>query len=560
MLNNLSVTSKGIIAFALLAFVGVATSYYSYTKSMSAIEAVKETTELQHVISDLSMLERELLSQTVSLKNFLLSGDRSWVQKVEKASKQIDKGFGLLEQSLAHSKQPQKFVSQIRKDWLAWQTQFAQRQIQLMRSPKTVDLARTLEITGKSTAMIEKIKKTIRGKVNSYTILQKKLATYEAKELGLLVTAAIISSVIVVGFATLLGLLNYLQVSKPLARLTKITHQLASGDTDTKIDMTGRSDEIGRLGSALGVFRSNILKTTELEQQANHDRANAEAQRKSEMQQVADEFENTLGGISNEIVSSSQQLSNAANTLAEVTEETTSRSMTVSTASEETTNNVQTVASAAEELSASIREISGSITNSSEVANHAAKQVEETNRAVGSLQTVVDQIGDVTKLINDIAEQTNLLALNATIEAARAGDAGKGFAVVASEVKSLAEQTSKATDQIEAQIQEMRQAATASIEATSSIGKLITTIAEQTTDMAQSADQQNAATQEIAINVSEAARGTQDVSLSINHVSTTAQQAGALSKEMLGAVNDLSERSGKFQSEMSRFLSRIRAA
>ena len=58
MLNNLSVTGKGILAFALLAMVGVATSYFSYLKSISAIEAVKETTELQHVITNLNNLDR----------------------------------------------------------------------------------------------------------------------------------------------------------------------------------------------------------------------------------------------------------------------------------------------------------------------------------------------------------------------------------------------------------------------------------------------------------------------------------------------------------------------
>jgi methyl-accepting chemotaxis protein len=79
------------------------------------------------------------------------------------------------------------------------------------------------------------------------------------------------------------------------------------------------------------------------------------------------------------------------------------------------------------------------------------------------LSEAAKKIGDVVDLIDTIAGQTNLLALNATIEAARAGEAGRGFAVVASEVKSLAEQTARATGEIGQQISAMQSATESSV-------------------------------------------------------------------------------------------------
>jgi methyl-accepting chemotaxis protein len=82
---------------------------------------------------------------------------------------------------------------------------------------------------------------------------------------------------------------------------------------------------------------------------------------------------------------------------------------------------------------------------------HIAELVEAVGRMEARLSAVgsaLSQVAKVSGSIEAIAKQTNLLALNATIEAAHAGTAGRGFAVVASEVKSLAEGTRQATQQI----------------------------------------------------------------------------------------------------------------
>src|SRR5437660_5318661 len=134
---------------------------------------------------------------------------------------------------------------------------------------------------------------------------------------------------------------------------------------------------------------------------------------------------------------------------------------------------MKSVAADTEQLSASVEEIGRQVRESSRIAEGAVLQAAQTDARIGKLTRAAQQIGDVVKLITAIAEQTNLLALNATIEAARAGEAGRGFAVVAAEVKSLANQTAKATDEISNHISGMQGATRESVTAIKEIGHTI---------------------------------------------------------------------------------------
>ena len=194
------------------------------------------------------------------------------------------------------------------------------------------------------------------------------------------------------------------------------------------------------------------------------------------------------------------------------------------------------------------------------MAGEAVGQTRTTTDRVSELSQAAARIGDVVELINTIAGQTNLLALNATIEAARAGEAGRGFAVVASEVKALAEQTAKATGEIGQQINGIQAATQDSVNAIKEISGTIERLSEISSSVAAAVEEQGAATQEIARNVQQAAQGTQQVSSNITDVQQGATETGAASSQVLSAAQTLSGDSGRLKTEVSRFLTAVRAA
>jgi methyl-accepting chemotaxis protein len=360
--------------------------------------------------------------------------------------------------------------------------------------------------------------------------------------------------------STILGLAIIRSITRPVRTMTGAMAKLAAGDKTVAIDGSDRRDEIGAMARAVVVFKDNAIEMDrlKLEQQAGEQRAAAE--KKAAMAKLADEFDASVGSIVKTVSAASTEMQSAAAAMTATAEETSRQSTVVAAASEQTTTNVQTVASASEQLSGSISEISRQVAAASSISGQAVSEAQRTDALVKGLAEAAQKIGAVTSLINQIASQTNLLALNATIEAARAGEAGKGFAVVASEVKSLANQTAKATEEIGAQIAAMQSATGETVSAIGSIGSIIGQVNEIATAIAAAVEEQGAATQEIARNVQQAATGTQEVSGTILGVTQAAGETGAAASQVLSAAGELSTQAEHLHAQVDRFLAAVRAA
>ncbi|MGU3421788.1 methyl-accepting chemotaxis protein [Methylobacterium sp. D54C] len=385
-------------------------------------------------------------------------------------------------------------------------------------------------------------------------------AEFRAREAqaSVLLYAAIVAVAVILSLVV--TLIVHRRVANGILQLSDAMRAIASGRLETPIPGMTRGDEIGVMAEAVQVFKDNSLRAIELEAETAEARLAAEEQRKTGMRQMAVTFESAIGGIIAMVASSARELHATAQTMTSIATETASQSITVATAAEEAATHVNTVAAAAEELGSSVQEIGRQVSGSSDLAQVAVGEANQTMQLVQVLSQASARIGDMIGMISSIASQTNLLALNATIEAARAGEAGRGFAIVAAEVKGLAAQTTRATEEIGNQINQIQSATGQAVAAIGSITGRIREINGVASSIAAAVEEQGAATQEIVRNVTQASAGTGEVTSNISGVAQASEETGAAASQVLTAASELSRQSEHLGAEVARFLATVRAA
>jgi len=370
------------------------------------------------------------------------------------------------------------------------------------------------------------------------------------------VASAIVALLITVGVALFIGF----NIARPVVRLTTVMERLAQGRLEDEVPAAERGDEIGQMARTVRVFKENALRVQEMAREQEAMRARATEEQRRAMNSLAADLEASVKAMMGEVVRSATSMRGEANVMLENARQTSHHSDSVAHAVQEATSEVESVAAGAEQLRASIDEITRSITQSTQLARGAVDEAGRTDSIVQGLSEASRKIEEVVGLINNIAGQTNLLALNATIEAARAGEAGKGFAVVAQEVKSLANQTAKATDEIGAEIAAVQAATTAAVNAIRAIVNTIRQVDESLSTVAAAVEEQDAATRDISERSQRAATDTVAVLQEMRLVQQAAETTGHSAGAVQTTTEELSRSFNRLDNEIEAFITRITAA
>ncbi|OKL42282.1 hypothetical protein A3843_00920 [Pseudovibrio exalbescens] len=509
-----------------------------------ALRAAVHDVEDRLEASDLDPLTIKMLMMRRHEKDFIIRGDGKYIERIKQRHKEFDRL--LAEAALPQAEKAQ--VATLMDQYIASFLAYSEQSSRIANIQTQLDSAFD-EVTQ---IMDEVLGKASEGEARAHAELLR--VTNQTDQIILL------AGVIVLLASIILGFLIARSISRPLKDLTNSMLQLADGNMRVTVRNANAANEIGEMARAVEVFKTNAIRTKEVETQQEHEQARAQAERQSSFNQLANDFNHSVGRIVEELAQSSSQLSVTAGSMTQIAQDALARANMVDRTSLRATENAEMVASAMEEMNASIREINGQVARSANAAHRAAAALENTTTQMTSLSSTTDRIGEVISMISEIAQQTNLLALNATIESARVGEAGKGFAVVASEVKALATETSKATDSIAKLIHDVQDKTRNAADSIIDVRQAIEDVSGSTRSVAAAMEQQEATTQQVTQNITEAAAGTRDVSEGVTDLKGSSQQTQSAARSVEEAAQELNGQSQTMKDQVAGFLRTVRSA
>lgn len=366
-------------------------------------------------------------------------------------------------------------------------------------------------------ALAEKLHATAREEARWQETLVKENETERLATLDRIWTELITGCLIAIGLATFGGIILTRSIATPLAAGVDSLERISKGDLsqNAPAEYLARADEIGNLARA---------------QQKMIDSLRRMVQEIVGGVKVLSASASELTTSSTQMTSGARDASDKAHSVSAAAEQMSANITSVAAGMEQTTTNLGHVSTSTEQMTSTIGEIAQNSEKARRITDEATRQAARITEQINQLGHAAREIGKVTETITEISSQTNLLALNATIEAARAGSAGKGFAVVATEIKTLAQQTAAATEDIKARIAGVQTATAGGITEIGRISDVIHEVSAIVASIAAAIEEQSAATKDIARNIAEASAG---VAESNSRVAETSQVSREIARDIV---------------------------
>ncbi|MGL1921650.1 MAG: methyl-accepting chemotaxis protein [Hyphomicrobiales bacterium] len=514
--------------------------------NLSVINVNDTIEEMQKKMFDPSQLSgviAQLYKLGLHQKDFMLTGDRLYLDAFDKGLKDVDTQMALA------------FLNGEIQDAISTAFGKYKDKLTLWSTLKDKYNQKIIEINAFYSNFSPKIKQMI----ETYTFesdkaTEQRISTQSSSDLVLMILSVIIAILIAV-----ISFVIATNIAQKIKQLNLRMTSLAKGETDEKIPNTSLKNELGDMAKSLLVFKQNTILRVKSEIEKKQ--FDEEELRKAQyISGLIENFQNKSTQSIGNVQQASDKLEGVSKNLNESATEMQNQSQIVTVNVEDTSHNVVSAASSTEEMVSSISEIAQQASLSTDIAEEARLKTNETVTVINTLSSSAKHIEQVVKLIEEIAEQTNLLALNATIEAARAGDAGKGFAVVANEVKSLASQTAKATDEIAERVAAIQSDSQKANNAIVDVEQIISKLSDSSLGVASAVEEQSAVINEISSNVNNASTLSTKSAKSMNLVGTSIDDTKSISNDVYGLANDLNGQISGLENEIMGFLKDVKSA
>jgi methyl-accepting chemotaxis protein len=555
--NDFKLSKKFQVAFGAIVAATLVVSLALIGNTLVLGASVDANTRAIATLDALQAYQERVDASQEAMARLVISGDIAFAETFSTSLDGVAEARDTLLSAVDDTAIKEK-VGEIATNFDTWKTTIADRQLDYMQDPYTVDLARFLEASSVNTELVAAADALFHELGTHYSGLQAERSGQQGATLMWMQIVAIGAGIVLTAMAMVFAMFLSRLIATPLVQLATITNKLKDRDWSVVVPQDPRKDEIGDMLKALEVFRQNGIQNEQMEA-ARRDEAERKLARAKEIELSIANFKRTSADLLTAMSGASEQMAGASDQLHNVSTQSATFTENVSRAADSTGSSMQGVASAVEEMSASIGEITEQVHRVSSLSRETAASSHQATERVLGLRNSAERINNVIDLITGITSQINLLALNATIESARAGEAGRGFAVVASEVKSLANQAGSATEEITKVIEAIQKDIALVVETISTICKSVNEVNDNTSSVAVAVEEQSAATAEIANNITQVSSDTSQVVQNVSSVQGKVEETRRVAAEVRLLSARLKECTGGLNGAIADFISEVAA-